>query len=81
MKRVFIASAVAIAICGFSTATASALDTGSGGEPAPAPVQPQGPPPVEGAPCTQPGVPGEGVWVHLEGGNAEHYGNEWMCRF
>lgn len=30
---------------------------------------------VEGAPCE-----GDGTWVHLDGGNAGHYGTEWMCR-
>ncbi|QDP79582.1 hypothetical protein FOH10_13575 [Nocardia otitidiscaviarum] len=30
---------------------------------------------VEGAPCE-----GDGHWVHLEGGNAEHYGTDWLCR-
>ncbi|MFI6867680.1 hypothetical protein [Nocardia sp. NPDC050406] len=34
------------------------------------------PAPVEGAPC---GYEGHGRWVHLEGGNAAHYGTEWMC--
>lgn len=29
---------------------------------------------VEGAPCE-----GTGTWVRLEGGNAAHYGTEWMC--
>ncbi|MFD3509766.1 hypothetical protein [Nocardia sp. NPDC058666] len=31
--------------------------------------------PVAGAPCE-----GDGRWVHLEGGNAGHYGTEWMCQ-
>ncbi|MFD4459083.1 hypothetical protein [Nocardia sp. NPDC058480] len=30
---------------------------------------------VEGAPCE-----GDGRWVHLEGGNADHYGTEWLCQ-
>ena len=30
--------------------------------------------PVEGAPCE-----GTGRWVHLTGGNAAHYGTEWLC--
>lgn len=30
--------------------------------------------PVEGAPCE-----GNGRWVHLTGGNAAHYGTEWLC--
>ncbi|WP_442790319.1 hypothetical protein [Nocardia sp. CDC153] len=30
---------------------------------------------VEGAPCE-----GDGHWVHLEGGNADHYGTDWLCR-
>ncbi|TLF80763.1 hypothetical protein FEK34_03405 [Nocardia cyriacigeorgica] len=34
--------------------------------------------PVEGAPC---GEDGRGRWVHLEGGNAGHYGTEWLCRY
>ncbi|MEV6279173.1 hypothetical protein [Nocardia sp. NPDC051832] len=42
------------------------------------PPPPPGPPPVEGAPC---GDDGRGTWVHLEGGNAAHYGTEWMCRY
>ncbi|WP_067542838.1 hypothetical protein [Nocardia crassostreae] len=80
MKRTLIAVTAAVAVIGFP-ATAAAQDTGSAGGPPPAPAQQEGPPPVEGAPCTQPGVPGEGTWVHLEGGNAEHYGREWMCRY
>ncbi|MFI9406996.1 hypothetical protein [Nocardia sp. NPDC052316] len=35
---------------------------------------PPGPAPTEGAPCE-----GDGHWVHLEGGNAAHYGTEWLC--
>ncbi|MFD3706588.1 hypothetical protein ACFWUP_25915 [Nocardia sp. NPDC058658] len=31
--------------------------------------------PVAGAPCE-----GDGRWVHLEGGNAGHYGTEWLCQ-
>ncbi|MDG3010642.1 hypothetical protein G4X40_10825 [Rhodococcus sp. D2-41] len=31
---------------------------------------------VAGAPCDD----GAGTWVHLEGGNAAHYGTEWLCR-
>ncbi|MFD4266467.1 hypothetical protein [Rhodococcus sp. NPDC058481] len=31
--------------------------------------------PVAGAPCE-----GDGTWVHAEGGNAAHYGTEWLCR-
>ena len=30
--------------------------------------------PVEGAPCE-----GSGHWVHLTGGDAAHYGTEWLC--
>ncbi|MFE9581264.1 hypothetical protein ACFYO1_33160 [Nocardia sp. NPDC006044] len=30
---------------------------------------------VEGAPCE-----GDGRWVHLTGGDAAHYGTEWLCR-
>jgi hypothetical protein len=30
---------------------------------------------VEGAPCE-----GDGHWVHLDGGNAGHYGTEWLCQ-
>ncbi|WP_442790861.1 hypothetical protein [Nocardia sp. NBC_01327] len=30
---------------------------------------------VAGAPCE-----GDGQWVHLDGGNAGHYGTEWLCR-
>lgn len=30
---------------------------------------------VAGAPCE-----GDGRWVHLEGGNAGHYGTEWLCQ-
>ncbi len=30
---------------------------------------------VEGGPCE-----GDGHWVHLEGGNAGHYGTDWLCR-
>ena len=33
-----------------------------------------GPTPTEGAPCEP-----NGHWVHLDGGNAAHYGTEWMC--
>ncbi|GAB2684876.1 hypothetical protein [Nocardia thraciensis] len=35
---------------------------------------PPGPPPIEGTPCE-----GDGHWVHLDGGNAAHYGTEWLC--
>ncbi|MCU1643372.1 MAG: hypothetical protein JWN03_3647 [Nocardia sp.] len=35
---------------------------------------PPGPVPTEGAPCE-----GDGHWVHLDGGNAAHYGTEWLC--
>ncbi len=34
--------------------------------------------PVEGAPC---GDDGRGRWQHLEGGDAEHYGTEWLCSY
>nr|WP_246023322.1 hypothetical protein [Nocardia yunnanensis] len=30
---------------------------------------------VEGAPCE-----GDGTWVHLDRGNAGHYGTDWLCR-
>lgn len=30
---------------------------------------------VDGAPCE-----GDGHWVHLDGGNAGHYGTEWLCQ-
>lgn len=30
---------------------------------------------VEGAPCE-----GDGHWVRLDGGNAGHYGTEWLCQ-
>lgn len=30
---------------------------------------------VAGAPCE-----GDGKWVHLDGGNAAHYGTDWMCQ-
>ncbi|MGW4245867.1 hypothetical protein [Nocardia sp. NPDC004722] len=29
---------------------------------------------TEGAPCE-----GDGHWVHLDGGNAAHYGTQWLC--
>ncbi|AFU02261.1 hypothetical protein [Nocardia brasiliensis] len=53
---------------------------GAGPETTPPPVvtpptTPQNETPVEGAPCE-----GDGRWVHLTGGNAEHYGTEWLCR-
>lgn len=35
---------------------------------------PPGPAPTEGAPCGD-----GGHWVHLDGGNAAHYGTEWLC--
>ncbi|WP_327145338.1 hypothetical protein [Nocardia sp. NBC_01327] len=35
---------------------------------------PPGPAHTEGAPCE-----GDGHWVHLDGGNAAHYGTDWMC--
>ncbi|NNH70677.1 hypothetical protein HLB23_12515 [Nocardia uniformis] len=38
-------------------------------------TNPQNPEQVEGAPCE-----GDGHWVHLEGGNASHYGTEWLCQ-
>ncbi len=45
----------------------------------PPPVETTTPPPnndrVEGAACE-----GDGHWVHLDGGNAGHYGTEWLCR-
>ncbi|WP_067690914.1 hypothetical protein [Nocardia jejuensis] len=31
--------------------------------------------PIEGAACE-----GDGTWVHLDAGNASHYGTEWLCR-
>ncbi|MFI8977332.1 hypothetical protein ACIGO9_30935 [Nocardia asteroides] len=34
--------------------------------------------PVEGAAC---GEDGHGSWVHLDGGNADHYGTEWLCSY
>ncbi|WP_280306066.1 hypothetical protein [Nocardia neocaledoniensis] len=43
-------------------------------DPAPAPT----PGPVEGASC---GDDGKGRWTHLEGGDAAHYGTEWMCSY
>ncbi|GAB2712174.1 hypothetical protein [Nocardia thraciensis] len=49
--------------------------------PAPAPtttVPPNNDGPVAGAAC---GDDGRGRWVHLEGGNAEHYGTEWLCSY
>lgn len=53
---------------------------GAGPETTPPPVEtssttPQNSTPVEGAPCE-----GDGTWVHLTGGDAAHYGTEWLCR-
>ncbi|RDI60384.1 hypothetical protein DFR76_11512 [Nocardia pseudobrasiliensis] len=83
MKPVFIATMIVAAALGAPAATAAAPDAGSAGAPwAPAPPPPgppPGPPPVEGAPCNYGGVEDGGLWVHLEGGNAAHYGTEWMC--
>ncbi|AYF77976.1 hypothetical protein D7D52_33825 [Nocardia yunnanensis] len=43
------------------------------------PVETTTPPPnndrVEGGACE-----GDGHWVHLDGGNAGHYGTDWLCR-
>ncbi|MVU75992.1 hypothetical protein GPX89_01890 [Nocardia sp. ET3-3] len=36
---------------------------------------PPAPAHVEGEPCDN-----GGHWVHLDGGNAAHYGTEWLCR-
>ncbi|WP_194818400.1 hypothetical protein [Nocardia sp. XZ_19_385] len=41
----------------------------------PTTTSPQNSGPVAGAPCE-----GDGQWVHLEGGDAAHYGTEWLCR-
>ncbi|WKG12048.1 hypothetical protein QX204_11500 [Nocardia sp. PE-7] len=38
-------------------------------------ITPQNSAQVEGAPCE-----GDGHWVRLDGGNAGHYGTEWLCR-
>ncbi|WP_433664005.1 hypothetical protein ACQPW1_18935 [Nocardia sp. CA-128927] len=53
---------------------------GAGPETTPPPLEttstaPQDTARVEGAPCE-----GDGHWVHLTGGDAAHYGTEWLCR-
>ncbi|WP_405497191.1 hypothetical protein [Nocardia sp. NBC_00511] len=53
---------------------------GAGPDTTAAPVEPTTTSPqnsgqVEGAPCE-----GDGRWVHLDGGNAGHYGTEWLCQ-
>ncbi|QLY27922.1 hypothetical protein [Nocardia huaxiensis] len=58
---------------GISIPLPDGVFTGSAG------VQPSTPPSpehVEGEPCGDNG----GHWVHLDGGNATHYGTEWLCR-
>lgn len=59
---------------GISIPLPDGVFTGSAG------VSPSTPPPgpahVEGEPCGDNG----GHWVHLDGGNAAHYGTEWLCR-
>ncbi|WP_405138783.1 hypothetical protein [Nocardia sp. NBC_01388] len=35
---------------------------------------PPGPSHTEGESCE-----GDGHWVHLDGGNAAHYGTDWLC--
>ncbi|MGW4533007.1 hypothetical protein ACWEOI_18830 [Nocardia sp. NPDC004340] len=79
----------AVTVPFFATATASAdtwqpipgisiplpdgLFTGSAGV---KPSQPPAPAHVQGEPCDD----GRGTWVHLDGGNAAHYGTEWLCK-
>ncbi|WP_405138750.1 hypothetical protein [Nocardia sp. NBC_01388] len=41
----------------------------------PTTTSPQNSAQVDGAPCE-----GDGHWVHLDGGNAGHYGTEWLCQ-
>ncbi|MFE3753862.1 hypothetical protein ACFXO9_06095 [Nocardia tengchongensis] len=80
---------VAVAVPLFASATASAdvwqpvpgvsiplpdgLFTGSAGV---TPSKPPAPAHVQGEPCDG----GRGTWVHLDGGNAAHYGTEWLCK-
>ncbi|MFC9999395.1 hypothetical protein [Nocardia sp. NPDC127526] len=62
---------------GISIPLPDGVFTGSAGvSPNPAPAPAPGPAPVEGEPCGDNG----GHWVHLDGGNAAHYGTEWLCR-
>ncbi|MGW4355559.1 hypothetical protein ACWELJ_26070 [Nocardia sp. NPDC004582] len=89
MKRfaTVLTAGVAVAVPFFATATANAdvwqpvpgvsiplpdgLFTGSAG------VTPSKPPAqdhVAGEPCGD-----GGTWVHLDPGNAAHYGTEWLC--
>lgn len=58
---------------GISIPLPDGVFTGSAGV---TPSTPPGPAHVEGEPCGENG----GHWVHLDGGNAAHYGTEWLCR-
>ncbi len=83
------ATAIATVCTGTATAvTVGGIDLGpadSGSwSPGPA-VPPDGPPPPTpegyqlGGPCRAGGdTPGHWGWVHLDGGNAAHYGTHWL---
>ncbi|WP_157513882.1 hypothetical protein [Nocardia concava] len=62
---------------GISIPLPDGVFTGSAGV---TPSQPPAPPQnhVEGEPC---GNDGRGKWVHLDGGNAAHYGTDWLCSY
>ncbi|MFE3026759.1 hypothetical protein [Nocardia tengchongensis] len=62
---------------GISIPLPDGMFTGSAGvRSTPVPTPDPGPDRVEGAPCDD----GRGTWVHLDPGNAAHYGTDWLCR-